>query len=392
LKRASLLLVAFSMCSGLGCGLIAGLGEFTDGPGSGSAAGSTSSGSGSTGSSGDDGGACGDVSSDSLNCGACGRDCLGGACEDGACKPVPLATGEGAVTRIAVHGPTAYWVNDQGIVRACEWLSCQSSVRTLAFTGDGGYGPPSTSLGLGVDGTHVYWSFYYHSFIYRCAVGGCPAGPEAFASGPAVGFPYGLVVDDTNVYWTEQSGHSVLRCPKAGCPAPEVLTPSPEILPRALTQDGDSVYWVAAGIPGEPPGILARAPKDAMDGGASVATYQLESPRGVAVRGSTIYYAEWGPVTDAGAQTQGKISRVTGPSIPVIVAGSQAQPTPLTLDDEALYWGNQGDGTIRRCALAGCSGMPEAIASGQLLPSGIAVNEKAVYWCTLDGAVVMLAK
>jgi hypothetical protein len=160
-----------------------------------------------------------------------------------------------------------------------------------------------------------------------------------------------------------------------------------------MAQDSENVYWISDGTPGEdPPGVLARAPKDAIDGGAVPLAYQLASPRGIAVVSPTVFYAEWGLATDGGAQTEGRISRITGSTIPVIVVGSQAQPSPLTADEKDLYWGNQGDGTIRRCAIAGCNGQPATIAEGQLLPSSIAVDEKAVYWATLGGSVVMIAK
>ena len=46
-------------------------------------------GGGTAGSSGT-GGGCGDTSSDPANCGSCGHDCLGGACESGLCQPVVL--------------------------------------------------------------------------------------------------------------------------------------------------------------------------------------------------------------------------------------------------------------------------------------------------------------
>jgi hypothetical protein len=40
------------------------------------------------------GGACVDTSKDAHNCGACGRDCLGGACTSGLCGDVKLASGK----------------------------------------------------------------------------------------------------------------------------------------------------------------------------------------------------------------------------------------------------------------------------------------------------------
>ena len=50
--------------------------------------------------------ACVNLTSDSKNCGACGRDCLGGVCQNGACQPKqvtasPLSAGDWRLARIA---------------------------------------------------------------------------------------------------------------------------------------------------------------------------------------------------------------------------------------------------------------------------------------------------
>ena len=51
------------------------------------------------------------IATDPLNCGACGHDCLGGACEAGVCGPVAIVSGEPAPAYIATDGTKVYWTD-----------------------------------------------------------------------------------------------------------------------------------------------------------------------------------------------------------------------------------------------------------------------------------------
>lgn len=54
-----------------------------------------------------------DLASDPLNCGACGRSCGGGACEDGTCQPFEIwrsSTDDSDVTEIVSSGTSLYFV------------------------------------------------------------------------------------------------------------------------------------------------------------------------------------------------------------------------------------------------------------------------------------------
>jgi hypothetical protein len=52
---------------------------------------------------------------DPHNCGSCGHDCLGGACQNGTCVPLPpgvLASGQLTPSSIVVDATNVYWVNE----------------------------------------------------------------------------------------------------------------------------------------------------------------------------------------------------------------------------------------------------------------------------------------
>src|SRR5262249_12538358 len=80
----------------------------TTGPG----ASTQSAGTGGSSVSGSGGGApcTGATSSDPHNCGGCGHDCLGGACDQGVCQPVVLATTVGAPNSLVVDGEDVFWI------------------------------------------------------------------------------------------------------------------------------------------------------------------------------------------------------------------------------------------------------------------------------------------
>jgi hypothetical protein len=49
-------------------------------------------------------------------------------------------------------------------------------------------------------------------------------------------------------------------------------------------------------------------------------------------------------------------------------------------------------GTVSKCAVAGCGGVPTVLAQAQEQPLGIAVDNVAVYWINYISTVMKVAK
>ncbi|HLK40063.1 MAG TPA: hypothetical protein VKU41_25075, partial [Polyangiaceae bacterium] len=88
--------------------------------------------------------ACPDTMFDPHNCGACGHDCGGGACQNGACvalAPGVLATGQGQPGAVVVDDTNVYWANAKPpAILACAKAGCANAPTVLA---QGAWGPPT---------------------------------------------------------------------------------------------------------------------------------------------------------------------------------------------------------------------------------------------------------
>jgi streptogramin lyase len=84
---------------------------------------------------------------------------------------------------------------------------------------------------------------------------------------------------------------------------------------------------------------------------------------------------------------------ISGCSAPTVPADNLKDPNDIATDGITVYWTDQTDDTVLRCAVSGCNDAPTVIATNQNSPKGIAVDDTAVYWTQLSGdAIIRLAK
>ena len=101
----------------------------------------------------------------------------------------------------------------------------------------------------------------------------------------------------------------------------------------ALASDGTTLYFATNSNIG---GVT-------LPSGTPVSFGNVSFIRGLAVDGNTLWAA-----TNAG--TVLKLLRGAGGVSVVATIGGQSTPTAITLDANAVYWTNQGDGTVMRLA------------------------------------------
>jgi hypothetical protein len=280
------------------------------------------------------------LGSDPKNCGACGRDCAGGACNVGQCAPVVLA-------------------------------SNQSSPNVLVL-----------------DQGSVYWAAYYSYTIDKVGKdGGTPT-----TLSQAEVYPSGVAVDGTAIYWASRGYGSsdgfVRRAPLAGG-GPVTIVGGLSTRPSAVAVDANKVYYATLGDFSATGGAIASAPLGAADAGAGTALApQQNNPMFLTIDANAIYWSNNGTFVapDAGAPN-GSIVKCATPACaggPQTIASAQNHPRGIAVDTDTIYWtnfgANQNDGAIMKCPKAGCGTGATVLASNLVYPDGIAVDAKYVYF------------
>lgn len=93
-----------------------------------------------------------DGDNDPMNCGACGHDCLGGECSDGACEPVSLIFNS-EISAIAADEDNVYYSTSSGSSSgSAAWIPQSAGASSTSLVAEFG----SSSRFVRVDNTHVY--------------------------------------------------------------------------------------------------------------------------------------------------------------------------------------------------------------------------------------------
>jgi hypothetical protein len=293
--------------------------------------------------------------SDPHNCGSIGNDCVGGACEDGGCAPLPagvLATGQLSPVAMAADDTNVYWLN---------WGVTQQ------LSTPGGGLPVEENVG---------------AQVLECAVTGCDNRPTVLASIDGAGgiphAPSALAIDANNVYWTTST--SVQSCGIAGCGCAPKTIASGLSQPPALTVAGGRVYW-SVWANGSPfTGQIESCPSGGCASAPALLAGALGGPLGLAVDTTDVY---WVNTYASGSLMECALGGCdAGPTTLWSADGGATQSTAVVVDATNLYWTNGGQGTVMQCAKANCASTVIALASGQANPSGIAIDPGFVYWRT----------
>lgn len=327
---------------------------------------------GGTGGAGTGGGCAGaDTTTDPMNCGTCGHDCLGSTCASSLCQPTVLASGQSSPAGIAADGTNIYWVNEAnpGSVMQCTVSNCAGTTITLASNQD----YPDA---IAVSATTVFW--ITQTTLMACAVGGCGGNPTQLVAGN----PDGIVVhpDGAHILWADSANGTIDMCNTVGasCTGTTTTLVSGLQTPAGLAVDANNVYFsdIKAGVVGKAP--LAG-------GTGTTLAMGLTRPLAIAINAPTVYFVQY---------LGGSVNSVPiGGGMTSTIATAQSSPASIAVDSQDVYWVDSSmTGLVAKCPLEGCSNGPIDIATGDL-PYAVALDEKRVYWVDFgSGTVSWVAK
>jgi len=311
-----------------------------------------------------------DFQTDPQNCGTCGHDCLGGACEQGACLPFVLSTEGTEPASVEVDASHVYWAAGSSIFRVSKQGGASQRVADDLWN----------LSDIEVDGTTVF--YVTDADMEATDVGAVPTeGGSPTLLGKAEG-PDGMAVDEGYIYWASRY-LGVYRMPKAGGAA-EQLDSTTSLAVR-IAIDTTSVYWFLhdTGVHGDAIGLI----KTPIGGGFGTALVEPTGyPIDVAADGQHVFLS-WRPQYGGDPNVIAQVP-VAGGSVVTLDTPSD-YPGLLALDADNVYY-TVADGTVRRVAKGG--GSVEVLASGQGTPTSITVDDAAVYWTRLpegDPATVL---
>ena len=338
------------------------------------------------------GAGCVDFQADPKNCGSCGHNCLGGACDLGSCQPVPVVGNQTRVNLMVTDGKYLYWTGADATGTthyvARRRVDASDAVKVIAPNEKGGYG-------LALSGDKVYWLALGHLRV--CDLPDCATGPsDAIASVSPTGCGYGMLFEPTKkgLYWscgsTYNQKNGTLFTLAAASTTPAALGTNPSN-PGTLVKDVANVYWINSST--------YTADNLNADGGLwrvrlsdGVTTQLVSGLRGdishLAIGGNALYFS--GNIQIPGSNPIMFTQAVLRAPLPNGLGGLMLPKFAdaknvygMVADDQHLYYvdGASTTGAITRCPIAACPS-PEVIVPGLENPTMGTQDSVSIYWKT----------
>jgi hypothetical protein len=339
---------------------------------------------------------------DPANCGRCGHDCCGGACEHGVCQPAVIAQGYHP-GKLAVDESHVYWPDGKDTLGRIMKTPKRGGASVALASGQ--HHPWAVAVHEGF----AYWVTNSnvaptYGGLFKVPVGGgevvalVPSG-EAFANGVFVN-DAGVFWDDYGEYTPAEQAAPVDGCARGarvrklafGAVEPTTLA-SPEsgvCTPLLLAVDAHDVYW---------PNRFSRTiERVAIGGGRADVTAQSSDPVAVAVQGSYVYWVNWRDGTVQRASVDG--------GSPTTIATSGADRGPnggaggvdLVVDASTVYWAREGPpwGSTGAILFASTDSPPAdegSVLATSPSPDNLTMDARCIYWAdAADGKVRAVAK
>jgi hypothetical protein len=312
-----------------------------------------------------------DVASDPKNCGACGHDCLGGACDAGACQPALVTTGA-ALAALASDGTTLF-LRDNGAIHSCAVYGCADAGAVLATTVS-----PAVHRRVRVAGADVLWNEGPH--LYACAKTACSQLDRLTANTLDV---FDFWVSSSVFYLAQQSGGAGPYPYRIGsCPLPSgacvTLTSGATDYLDVIAGSGLDFYWTV------PATTTVNYCHSACGVDASTASTSFGGlPRALSVDGTGVWLAlsngvDW-------------LSPNLAAGTPIV---STDYMTAIVHDGPDVYFIDASKYRVDRCPATADAGActPTVLRQAGGTIDDIAVDANAVYWIEGESNVWRLAR
>lgn len=351
-----------------------------------------------------DGPACAaNTASDSKNCGRCGRDCLGAACNGGTCDAIQLAAVDNAPLNQLALTPEYVFVSTRVAL-----LGQAGGVWRV--TKSRGTAEPYVALryaeSLAVLGNTLYFAANDDAYDGAAATGGvytCPIAGPAPCTPTRVAVanrPLGLVVDRGALFYVDNAvGMGIMRLTPGSTPSLFRATQ-----PRALYVDDSTVFGlilVNTSVIDWQAKLIQIFPDASYD---SKAAYEGEGEDlGDHIEGNAgaVYFTgfETSPVKTGGVVA--RYPRTAALATCEFGGVGNKRPYGIYVDASRVYWTNQGDGrdppyanaTVASCTVIGCCATPDVLWSGAGQPTAITGEGNTLYFLTYGtGSLWKMAK
>ncbi|RYE92596.1 MAG: DUF5050 domain-containing protein, partial [Myxococcales bacterium] len=322
-----------------------------------------------------------DLTTDPQNCGSCGHDCQGDACEGGLCTPTTVSTGNTRPFQLLVDATHLYWINlgdeqkDGGnnayfvnsSVRRLDTLTTLDA-KTLAAQQPWSYilaqqGGSLYLMNLGTSGSSFkdgrLWRFDKSTLV----------GKELRAQ---VQYGLGMASGADGLFFGESLLRNLFRANLDGTGELKLRNDEETITSMAAAEG--QVFWVRRNNLNGPNAVIRRGAL-AADRKSFTATSDLSaketSPDRMWADGDSVYYVNQG---EAGRVR--RIDQATGQV--VTVAENVSQPQYVTADATHIYWTECGT-SPRVMRVDKATLTPSVVAQGDCAV-GLAVDAKWVYY------------
>lgn len=312
------------------------------------------------------------LASDTHNCGACGHDCLGGACVGGSCQPVKL-TGTAQPISLILDGTTLYWTVNEAAADGGTNGMILSMATTGGLSSTVNIGSGHTYGAIGASATNLYFGDQTAGgvlSIQKQVAGGAPTVlvqnviPGSIAVQESTASPTGGVV-----YFGNSGSVNWVTLPVAGG-----LNDSMDLPSSQVAIDGKNVYAVGPRAAGACP--LGTSCTDLY----TMVANGLTQGQGIFSDGTNVWISDQGATSATGSIYKCPTSGCSGYPPTPFVSG-QNHPFAVVADANYVYWTESyAGGPIMRCNVSGCGKSPTAIGYAAGTPTALVQDTIALYW------------